>query len=204
MRIDAHLLFGMAFGAALLVSPLAFADGGGQCQRHGGNNHVMSGHGGHGHGGVSAHMLRHLLKNKQELGLTDEQVAKLRTVALDADRAGIRAESEVLVSGRELRALLWDEKAELSAIEAKVKEHEALEATARIIGIRAKRELISVLTPEQQGKRKALWEQHRQHDRRHMMRAEAEQANNDADGIEASVDASGLEMSEMENTPSAG
>ncbi len=82
-------------------------------------------------------MLRHLLKNKQELGLTDEQITKMRSVALGADRAHIRAEADVLVSERELRALLWDEKTELSVIEAKVKEHEAFEATARIIGIRA-------------------------------------------------------------------
>ena len=203
MRIDAHLLFGTVFGAALLISPLAWADGAGQCQRHSGTSHVMSGHGGHGHSGVSAHMLRHLLKNKQELGLTSEQVTKLRAVALDADRAGIRAEAEVLVSGRELRALLWDEKAELSSIEAKVKEHEALEATARIISIRAKRELIGVLTPEQQGKQKALWDQHRQHDRRHMMRAEVEQGINEAEKIEASTDVSGVKISEMESAPSA-
>lgn len=204
MRQNTSLILGIAFGAALLVSPLAWADGGGQCQRHGGDSHVMSGHGGHGDGGVSAHMLRHLLKNKQELGLTDEQITKLRTVALDADRAHIRAEADVLVSGREIRALLWDEKAELSAIEAKVREHEAMEATARIIGIRAKRELIGVLTPEQRAKQKALWEQHRHDSQRHMMRAETKEAITEAGGVEASMDAAELEVSEMEGGLSAG
>ena len=204
MRVDTHLILGMAFGAVLLVSPLAWADGGGQCQRHGGDSHVMSGHGGHGHGGVSAHMLRHLLKNRQELGLTDEQITKMSSVALGADRAHIRAEADVLVSERELRAVLWDEKTELPVIEAKVKEHEAFEATARIIGIRAKRELIGVLTPEQRAKQKALWEQHRHHDRGHMMRAEAEDSINDANGNEASMDVFEVEMSEVEGGSSAG
>ncbi len=32
MRVDTHLILGMAFGAVLLVSPLAWADGEGQCQ----------------------------------------------------------------------------------------------------------------------------------------------------------------------------
>lgn len=204
MRVDTHLILGMAFGAVLLASPLAWADGGGQCQRHGGDSHMMSGHGGHGYGGVSAHLLRHLLKNKQELGLTDEQVTKMRSVALGADRAHIRTQAEVMVSERELHSLLWDEKAELPAIEANVKEHEALEATTRIIGIRAKRELISVLTPEQQAKQKALWEQHRHHNRSHMMRAEAGESMNDAKGNDASTDAFEVEMSEMEDGVSAG
>jgi periplasmic protein CpxP/Spy len=194
----------LVFGTALLTSPLAWAEGGGQCQRHGGDSHMMSGHGGYEHGGVSAHMLRHLLKNKQDLGLTDEQITKLRTVALNADRARIRAEADVLVSKRELRSLLWDEQAELSAIEAKVKEHEAFEATAHIIGIRAKRELFGILTPEQRAKQKALWEQHRQHDRRHMMRAEAEEGINEANDLNADMDASAVEMSELEDGLSAG
>lgn len=204
MRHDTHLILGIAFGAALFASSLAWADGGGLCSRHGGDNHAVSGHGGHGHGGVSAHLLRHLLKNKQELGLTDEQITKLRTVALDADRAHIRAEADVLVSERELRALLWDEQAELPAIEAKVKEHEALEAAARIIGIRARRELIGVLTPEQRAKQKALWDQYRHHDRRHTMRAEAEESINEANENEASENPSEVEIGELEGGLSAG
>jgi Spy/CpxP family protein refolding chaperone len=153
---------------------------------------------------MSAHIFRHLLKNKQELGLTDEQIAKLRTVALDTDRARIRAEADVLVSNRELRSLLWDEKAELSAIEAKVKEHEAMEATARIIGIRAKRELLGVLTPEQRAKQKALWEQHRQHEPRHMMRADAGEGIDESHDLSVNADASAIEMGESEDGLPAG
>jgi Spy/CpxP family protein refolding chaperone len=153
---------------------------------------------------MSAHIFRHLLKNKQELGLTDEQIAKLRTVALDTDRARIRAEADVLVSNRELRSLLWDEKAELSAIEAKVKEHEAMEATARIIGIRAKRELLGVLTPEQRAKQKALWEQHRQHEPRHMMRADAGEGIDESHDLSVNADASEIEMGESEDGLPAG
>jgi Spy/CpxP family protein refolding chaperone len=144
------------------------------------------------------------LKNRLDLGLTDEQIAKLRTVALDTDRARIRAEADVLVSNRELHSLLWDEKAELSAIEAKVKEHEAMEATARIIGIRAKRELLSVLTPEQRAKQKALWEQHRQHDPRHMMRTDAGDRIDPSNDVRSNMDAFEIETSDSEDGLSAG
>lgn len=150
-----HLTLGLALGA-LLVAPLAWADGG---YRHGGGHQAMSRHGGHGHGTAGGHLLRHLLKHKQDLQLTDEQIGKLRTVALDADRNAIRAEADVRVSERELRSLLWEEQAQLSAIEAKVKEQKNFEAAARITTIKARRDLLGVLTPEQRTKLKALWQQ---------------------------------------------
>ena len=158
MRRNTLFILSLALGSALFVSPMAWADSGPRCS---GKGHMMSHRGGHGHGHAPGHLLRHLLKNKQEIGLTDEQVEKLRKMALDADRTHIRAEADRMVSARELRSLLWDEKAELPAIEAKVKETESLEATVRIIDIRAKRELMGILTPEQKTKLKALWEQRR-------------------------------------------
>lgn len=108
MRPDTHLILGIAFGAALFACPPVWADGGGQCARQGGERHAMLHPGRDAQGRVSAHMLRHLLKNKQELGLTDEQLTKRRTVALDADRAHIRVQADVMVSERELRSLLRD------------------------------------------------------------------------------------------------
>lgn len=202
MKQSTLLTLGIALASALVISPMAWADEGGRyC---GGKGHAMSRHGGHGHGGGTTHLLRHLLKNKQELGLTDEQVTKLRTTALDADRARIRAEADAMISERELRAMMWDEKAQLPAIEAKVKEKEALEATVRIIGIRARRELIGVLTPEQQAKQKALWEQHRSQNRRDMMRAETGESTNDTNDNEADRDDSEVGLSAVESGASAG
>jgi Spy/CpxP family protein refolding chaperone len=146
-------------------------------------------------------MLRHLLKNKQELGLSDEQIGKLRGLALDADRAGIRANADVLVSERELHALLWDEKAELAAIEAKVREHENFEATARMIGIKARRDLIGLLTPEQREKRKALREQRHQSQSMH---AEGGESGKASEAAAINPDAADLEFSELEDGLSAG
>jgi len=202
MRRSTFLILGIGLASALATAPMAWADGGARCA--GGKAHMMSHHGGHGHGGTTSHLLRHLLKNKQELGLTDEQIAKLRAMALDADRARIRAEADVMVSERELRAMLWDEKAQLPAIEAKVKEAEAFDATVRIIGIKARRELMGVLTPEQQAKQKALWQQYRHHDRGHMMRTETGDSANDAVGFETGMDGSGVGTIDVESGSSAG
>lgn len=185
-----------------MASSFALADGGPQCQRRGGH-HAAAGHYGPKQSGGSSHWLRHLLRQRQELGLSDEQIGTLRSVALDADRAGIRAEADVLVSARELRALLWDEKADLAAIEAKVREHENFEATARIIGIKARRDLIGLLTPEQREKRKALHEQrHRQQG--HAMRAEGAESGNADGAVAINSEGADLEFSELEDGLSAG
>jgi Spy/CpxP family protein refolding chaperone len=151
--MDTRLALGftIALGSALLAVPTAWADGGFRC----GQRHAMAHHG-HGQSGVAGHMLRRLLSHQQEIGLSEEQIAKLRSVALDADTAAIRASADRMVSERELRGMLWDAKAEMPAIEAKVKEAESHEASVRIIGIRAKRDLLAVLTPDQQTKLKAL------------------------------------------------
>lgn len=183
MSRNTLFILSLALGSALFVSPMAWADSGPRCS---GKGHMMSHRGGHGHGHATGHLLRHLLKNKQEIGLTDEQVEKLRKTALDADRTHIRAEADRMVSARELRSLLWDEKAELPAIEAKVKETESLEATVRIIDIRAKRELMGILTPEQKTKMKALWEQRRQ-ERGYKQSAETDESGDTAQMEEAEL-----------------
>ena len=152
--------FTLALGGVLFIIPVAWADGGFHC----GKGHVMTHHG-HGQSAVAGHMLRRLLSHQQEIGLSDEQIAKLRTVALDADRAAIRASADRLVSERELRAMMWDAKTEMPVIEEKVKEAESFEATVRIIGIRATRELMALLTPEQQAKVKAMRHGYRDHGR---------------------------------------
>ena len=149
--------FTIALGSAL---PTAWADGGFRC----GQVHAMAHHG-HGQTGVAGQMLRRLLSHQQEIGLSDEQVAELRSVALDADRSAIRASANRMVSERELRAMMWDAKAEMPAIEAKVKEAESLEAAVRIIGIHAHRQMIAILTPEQQTKLKTLRHASRHHER---------------------------------------
>jgi Spy/CpxP family protein refolding chaperone len=59
--------------------------------------------------------------------------------------------------------MMWDAKTDMPAIEAKVKEAESF-ANVRIIGIRAKRDMMAVLSPEQQTKFKALGYGHRHRD----------------------------------------
>ena len=163
MKRGMHMLLGVVAGTMLLgmATPFAWADAGVAC-RGGGHAFGMARHDMSGQGGMTSHLLRNLLKHQQDLGLTDDQVTKLKVLALDQDRARIRAHADVQVAERELRALVADEKTELSVIEAKVKERESFEAKLSFMGIKAKRDLYAVLTPEQREKQKAMRNQMRQ------------------------------------------
>lgn len=66
-----------------------------------------------------AEHIRHVLKHQKEIGLTEEQVKKLKVIELDFDRGWIKSEAEIHVAERELLALVEDEKTDLAAIEAK-------------------------------------------------------------------------------------
>jgi periplasmic protein CpxP/Spy len=120
----------------------------GHSMRHGGHEAAT-------HHGSTGHYLRHLLRHAKEIGLTADQVAKLKTIQLDLNRTRIKTEAEIQVAELEMAALAEDEKADLAAIEAKVKQSEMLEVGLRMAAIKAKREAQALLTPAQREKEQA-------------------------------------------------
>lgn len=106
------------------------------------------------HGGT-AHFLRHLVKHQKEIGLSDEQVAKLKDMELNLDRTRIKAEADILIAEREHAALVEDEKSDLGAIEAKIKQSMDHQLALRMAVIKTKRDALALLTPEQRAKEKA-------------------------------------------------
>jgi Spy/CpxP family protein refolding chaperone len=100
------------------------------------------------------HFIRHLLAHAKEIGLTADQVTKLKAINLDLARTRIKTESEIKVAELELADLLDNEKAGLDAIEGKVKQSEMLEVGLRMAAINAKREALALLTPAQREKEK--------------------------------------------------
>lgn len=189
-----NIFFGIAVGTILfgLTSSLAWADGWSGCRGGGGHAFGMARHGMSGHGGATSRVLHRLLRHQKDIGLTDDQFAKLKALALDQDRVRIRAHADVQVAEAELRALVADEKTELSVIEGKIKEREALEATLRFMGIKAKRAILAVLTPEQRDKLKAVREEIRHSHRARMLRSQGfEQADHEetAAGVPPTLEA---------------
>lgn len=103
----------------------------------------------------TGHFLRHLVKHQKEIGLSDEQVAKLKEMELNLDRTRIKTEADIMVAEREHAALVEDEKSDLAAIEAKIKQSMDHQLTLRMAVIKTKRDALALLTPEQRIKEKA-------------------------------------------------
>ncbi|SPP65883.1 Spy/CpxP family protein refolding chaperone [Nitrospira lenta] len=134
----------------------AWAEGYGKEGHAGGGHSAM---GGHGMGGMmhssTGHLIRHLLKHEKDIGLTADQVAKLKDIQLNLDKTRIKAEADIQIAERELKALTDDEKSDLGAVEAKLKQSEDMQVGLRMTSIKTKREVLGLLTAEQRAKEKA-------------------------------------------------
>ena len=124
-------------------------------------NDPSYGHGGgHGYGkgmmhSGTGHLIRHLLNHEKAIGLTADQVAKLKDVQLNLDKARIKAEADIQIAERELKALTENEKTDLATIEAKLKQSEDLQVALRMTSIKTRRDVMALLTPEQRAKEKS-------------------------------------------------
>lgn len=131
----------------------AWAEGYGKEGHAGGGHSAM---GGHGMGGMmhssAGHLIRHLLKHEKDIGLTAEQVAKLKDIQLNLDKTRIKAEADIQIAERELKALTDDEKSDLGTIEAKLKQSEDMQVGLRLTSIKTKRDVLGLLTADQRAK----------------------------------------------------
>lgn len=147
-----------AIACALTITP-AWANSGGGYGGHGGSyekdRHGMGAammemmmHGGAGH------LIRHLLKHEKEIGLSADQVTKLKDLQLNLDKTRIKMEADVQVAERELKALIDEEKSDLGAIEAKLKQSADIQVGLRLVSVKTRRDALAVLTADQRAKEK--------------------------------------------------
>ncbi len=155
-------LVALAFSVALTSGVTgAWANEAGYGHGGGKEGYGSGGHGAMGSHGMgmmhssTGHLIRHLLKHEKDIGLTADQVAKLKDIQLNLDKTRIKAEADIQVAERELKALTDDEKSDLGAIEAKLKQSEDMQVGLRMTSIKTRRDVLGLLTPEQRAKEKA-------------------------------------------------
>ena len=122
-----------------------------------GHGNMMHGHmqGSHDQGEQDEHgayYLQHLLKHGKEIGLSPEQISKLKATQLDLNRTQARTEADIKIAKLELQAILEDEKAEFSMIQAKVDQLKKAEGALLLAAIKGKRDAMAMLTPDQRAK----------------------------------------------------
>jgi Spy/CpxP family protein refolding chaperone len=98
------------------------------------------------------HTLLSLLRQAKDLGLTDEQIAKLKSLMTDYRKTRILDKADVKLARVDVRALAHDEKADIAAIEGAVRKLEGAQAKLLLDGIKAARAASATLTPEQREK----------------------------------------------------
>ena len=101
---------------------------------------------------IALSFFKHMLKNKEEMSLTDEQIQQLRDLKINYKKNRIRMKADVDVAEIDLHVLLWDEKAKLADIEAQMNTVHGLMTKLHMASIKAKRDGKAVLTDEQRSR----------------------------------------------------
>jgi Spy/CpxP family protein refolding chaperone len=97
-----------------------------------------------------------MLSNRDELGLTPEQVRALESLRSDFQRDAIRREADLRVAEMDLESLLQAEPVEMAKIEAKVREIERFRADLRLARLGVIERGKAQLTSDQRAKLKKL------------------------------------------------
>jgi Spy/CpxP family protein refolding chaperone len=93
-----------------------------------------------------------LLRNREKVGLSDDQVKKLEELRADFEKESIKNDADVRVAEIDLTNLLQAQSVDLEKAEAKIRDIERLRGDLRIARIRAIEKGKALLTAEQRKK----------------------------------------------------
>jgi Spy/CpxP family protein refolding chaperone len=98
-----------------------------------------------------------VLMNRQELGLTPQQIESLRKLGLDSWRAAIRRNAELRLAQVDLLGLRLSDPVDMGKVETKVREIEKLKGDGSIARVRTAEDARAQLTADQRAKLRSLW-----------------------------------------------
>ncbi len=118
----------------------------------GGSPH-KSGHGPH---QSASEFIEHMLKFKEPMAITDDQVAKLQTIKTDFEKTKIKMKADMQLVSLDLHGLLRDDQGDLGAVESQLKHLYEIRAGLYLASVKAGRDAKSVLTDEQRARMKTV------------------------------------------------
>lgn len=97
-----------------------------------------------------------ILEHKTELGLSDDQVAKIKALDLEVEKNSIRGMAEMKIFGLEIENRLHQEVIDVESIESMIDSGMAGMATGAKATVKAYAELKSIVTEDQKAKAKEI------------------------------------------------
>lgn len=98
-----------------------------------------------------------LLGNAEEIGLSDDQVKKIKTIKMDAKKQMILGEAQMKIAFIDMTAKLHEEKLDLEGLNKMVDDFSAGMAESTKKTIQSYADLKGILTDEQMKKAKEVW-----------------------------------------------
>jgi Spy/CpxP family protein refolding chaperone len=133
---------------------------------HGQVHHGMSMSGGYGKGGsyksghgphqTASEFIKHILKFKEGMAITEEQATKLQTIKTDFEKTKIKMKADMQLASLDLHDLLRNDQGDLGAVESKLKSLYEIRAGLYLASVKAGRDAKAVLTDEQRIRMKAV------------------------------------------------
>ena len=98
-----------------------------------------------------------MLKNEEELGLSADQVKKIKGIKMSVKREQIQKKAEIDLAALEIKGLLYEEKVDVKAVNALVdKKYDLKKAKTKYL-VQAYADLKGVLSPDQMKEMKSIW-----------------------------------------------
>ena len=102
------------------------------------------------------HKAMTLIKNQEELGLTDEQIKKVKDLKIATKKDVIKKKADIEILGLDIKAALWEDTVDLNALNALIDTKYELKKEKTKSLVAAYVELKGVLTEEQKTRLKDL------------------------------------------------
>lgn len=110
----------------------------------------------HGSHQSASKFIDHILKFKDGMAITEDQVAKLLAIRTDFKKTKIRMKADIQLTSVDLHDLLRDDKGSLNEVEAKLKDLYNTRAGLYFASVKATRDAKAVLTAEQRARMKTV------------------------------------------------
>ncbi len=169
--------------ALVIVSLSAFAQEG--C---GGKCDLMSGHGKQwsheeGQGAIFFYKAKCILKNAAQLGLSEEQTGKIKSLKYSLEKSLIKKDADIKSFGLDIKEALHKEAVDINAVNALIDQEYAVKVQRTKEDIAAYADLKTILTKEQYLKLKEIWAQCRKEKPEHKRMGEERQGHAQGAGM---------------------